>query len=124
MMLASTKSCQLRRTHGQVLTKIVSFCSQISWICANIEKFAQAHVIYLNFRKYVVWVYLFIFEGLLDKKSRLKMLTKLNVTGTELSDVSLRYVAQYLPQVSEKCDDCDSMTKIILFVILSQALYR
>jgi hypothetical protein len=42
----------------------------------------------------------FIFAGLLDKKSRLKLLTRLNLTGTEISDVSLRYITQYLSQVS------------------------
>merc|ERR1712154_685412 len=37
--------------------------------------------------------------GLLDKKSRLKMLRKLNLSGTEISDVGLRYVTQFLAQL-------------------------
>ncbi len=37
--------------------------------------------------------------GLLDKKSRLKMLRILNLSGTEISDVGLRYVTQYLVQL-------------------------
>ena len=35
----------------------------------------------------------------MDKKSRLKMVTKLSAAGTEISDVALRYITQYLPQV-------------------------
>jgi len=38
--------------------------------------------------------------GLLDKKSRMKLLTKLTLTGTEISDISLRYLTQYLSQLS------------------------
>ena len=34
--------------------------------------------------------------GLLDNKSRLKNIKRLYLRGTEISDVSLRYVAQYL----------------------------
>ena len=39
--------------------------------------------------------------GLLDKKSRLKMLKKLSVRNTEITDVSMRYVTQYLPQLTQ-----------------------
>ena len=39
--------------------------------------------------------------GLLDKKSRLKMLRKLSVRNTEITDVSMRYITQYLPQLSQ-----------------------
>ena len=39
--------------------------------------------------------------GLLDKKSRLKMLKKLSVRNTEITDVSMRYITQYLPQLSQ-----------------------
>jgi hypothetical protein len=35
----------------------------------------------------------------MDKKSRLKNLKKLWLNGTEITDVSLRYITQYLPQV-------------------------
>ena len=38
--------------------------------------------------------------GLLDKKSRLKNLQKLSVSSTEVGDISLRYLTQYLPQLS------------------------
>ena len=38
--------------------------------------------------------------GLMDKKSRLKQLRKLSLKNTEVSDVSLRYITQYLPQVN------------------------
>jgi F-box/leucine-rich repeat protein 10/11 len=38
--------------------------------------------------------------GLMDKKSRLKQLRKLSLKNTEVSDVSLRYITQYLPQLS------------------------
>lgn len=41
------------------------------------------------------------FIGLLDKKSRLKLLKKLCLSGTEISDISLRYITQYLPHL--KC---------------------
>jgi len=37
--------------------------------------------------------------GLLDKKSRLKNLKKLFLKNTEVSDISLRYITQYLPQL-------------------------
>merc|ERR1712059_13403 len=37
--------------------------------------------------------------GLLDKKSRLKNLKQLSLKNTEISDVSLRYITQYLPQL-------------------------
>ena len=40
-----------------------------------------------------------LFAGLMDKKSRLKQLRKLSLKNTEVSDVSLRYITQYLPQV-------------------------
>jgi len=39
--------------------------------------------------------------GLLDKKSRLKNLKKLVLSGTEISDVTLRYITQCLPQMSD-----------------------
>jgi len=39
--------------------------------------------------------------GLLDKKSRLKNLRKFVLKGTEISDVSMRYITQYLPQLKE-----------------------
>jgi len=39
--------------------------------------------------------------GLLDKKSRLKHLQRLVLNGTEVSDVALRYITQYLPQLSQ-----------------------
>jgi len=39
--------------------------------------------------------------GLLDKKSRLKMLKKLSMRNTEITDVSMRYITQYLPQLSQ-----------------------
>ncbi|XP_044738222.1 jmjC domain-containing histone demethylation protein 1-like isoform X2 [Chrysoperla carnea] len=39
--------------------------------------------------------------GLTDSSSKLKQLKKLDLSGTDISDVALRYVAQYLPQVSE-----------------------
>ena len=45
---------------------------------------------------YCGWYILNCFTGLLDKKSRLKMLRKLNISGTEISDISLRYITQYL----------------------------
>jgi F-box/leucine-rich repeat protein 10/11 len=32
----------------------------------------------------------------LDKKSRLKLLRRLNLAGTEISDVGLRYITQFL----------------------------
>ena len=38
--------------------------------------------------------------GLLDKKSRLKNLKKLSVKNTEVGDISLRYLTQYLPQLT------------------------
>jgi len=38
--------------------------------------------------------------GLLDKKTRLKNLIYLDISGTEVSDVGLRYVAQYLPTLA------------------------
>jgi F-box/leucine-rich repeat protein 10/11 len=38
--------------------------------------------------------------GLLDKKSRLKNLKKLSLKNTEVSDISLRYIPQYLPQLT------------------------
>lgn len=40
------------------------------------------------------------FPGLLDKKSRLKLLKSLNLSGTEISDIGLRYIAQYLGQLA------------------------
>eukprot|EP00088_Acartia_fossae_P039647 TRINITY_DN4126_c0_g1_i2.p1 TRINITY_DN4126_c0_g1~~TRINITY_DN4126_c0_g1_i2.p1 ORF type:complete len:935 (+),score=174.46 TRINITY_DN4126_c0_g1_i2:37-2841(+) len=39
--------------------------------------------------------------GLLDKKTRLKNLKKLNVSGTDISDISIRYIIQYLPQITD-----------------------
>lgn len=39
--------------------------------------------------------------GLLDKKSRQKLLTKLTLDGTEISDVGLRYVTQFLSHLQE-----------------------
>ena len=39
---------------------------------------------------------IFKFLGLLDKKSWLKLLRKLSLCGTEISDISLRYITQYL----------------------------
>ena len=38
--------------------------------------------------------------GLLDNKSRLKMLRKLSLQNTEITDVSMRYITQYLPHLS------------------------
>ena len=38
--------------------------------------------------------------GLLDNKSRLKMLRKLSLQNTEITDVSVRYITQYLPHLS------------------------
>ena len=38
--------------------------------------------------------------GLLDNKSRLKMLKRLSLQNTEITDVSMRYVTQYLPHLS------------------------
>uniref|UniRef100_A0A0K2TRG6 [histone H3]-dimethyl-L-lysine(36) demethylase n=1 Tax=Lepeophtheirus salmonis TaxID=72036 RepID=A0A0K2TRG6_LEPSM len=38
--------------------------------------------------------------GLLDKKSRLKFLRKLYLKGTEISDVSLRYIGQFLAHLT------------------------
>ena len=43
-----------------------------------------------------VLLIIFIFVGLLDKKSRLKLLRKLCLSGTEISDISLRYITQYI----------------------------
>ncbi len=40
------------------------------------------------------------FIGLLDKKSRLKNLTSLTLSGTDISDVGLRYITQFLIQLS------------------------
>ena len=38
--------------------------------------------------------------GLLDNKSRLKMLKKLSLQNTEITDVSMRYITQYLPHLA------------------------
>ena len=38
--------------------------------------------------------------GLLDKKSRLKLLRKLSLRNTEVTDVSMRYVPQHPPQLT------------------------
>merc|ERR1719309_1843383 len=38
--------------------------------------------------------------GLLDKKSRMELLKSLILNGTEISDVSMRYITQYLPQLN------------------------
>ena len=38
--------------------------------------------------------------GLLDNKTRLKMLRKLSLENTEITDVSMRYITQYLPHLS------------------------
>ena len=51
------------------------------------------------------------FSGLLDKKSRLKLLKSLDLSGTEVSDVGLRYVAQYLSQLNNlKLSRCWKVT--------------
>ncbi len=43
---------------------------------------------------------MFLFcPGLLDKKSRQKGLLRLNLSGTEITDVGLRYVTQFLGQL-------------------------
>ena len=39
--------------------------------------------------------------GLLDKKSRLKHLKSLDLSHTEITDVGLRYIAQYLSQLTK-----------------------
>ena len=39
-------------------------------------------------------------SGLLDKKSRLKLLKRLCLSGTDISDVSLRYITQFLAQLA------------------------
>ena len=38
--------------------------------------------------------------GLLDKKTRLKMLRKLSLRNTEVTDVTMRYITQHLPQLT------------------------
>ena len=38
--------------------------------------------------------------GLMDNKTRLKMLRKLSLENTEITDVSMRYITQYLPHLS------------------------
>lgn len=43
---------------------------------------------------------LLLFPGLLDKKTRLKLLQRLSLSGTEISDVGLRYAAQFLPHLA------------------------
>jgi len=49
--------------------------------------------------------------GLLDKKSRMKLLKSLDLSGTEVSDVGLRYIAQYLSQLSDlKLSKCWKVT--------------
>jgi len=49
--------------------------------------------------------------GLLDKKSRLKNLRKLSVRNTEVGDISLRYMTQYLPHlVSLSLGGCWKLT--------------
>jgi len=49
--------------------------------------------------------------GLLDKKSRLKYLKSLDLSGTEVSDVGLRYVGQYLSQLNHlKLSRCWKVT--------------
>jgi len=49
--------------------------------------------------------------GLLDKKSRLKNLRKLSVRNTEVGDISLRYITQYLPHlVSLSLGGCWKLT--------------
>ena len=53
----------------------------------------------------------FLLSGLLDKKSRLKLLKSLDLSGTEVSDVGLRYVAQYLSQLNHlKLSRCWKVT--------------
>ena len=42
----------------------------------------------------------FLFTGLLDKKTRLKLLRRLDLSGTEISDVGLRYITQFLTQLT------------------------
>ncbi len=39
--------------------------------------------------------------GLLDKKSRLKLLKRLSLAGTEISDVGMRYVTQFLAHLTD-----------------------
>ena len=38
--------------------------------------------------------------GLLDKKTRLKMLRRLSLCNTEVTDVSMRYITLHLPQLT------------------------
>lgn len=47
----------------------------------------------------------------MDKKSRMKLLKSLDLSGTEVSDVGLRYIAQYLSQLSDlKLSKCWKVT--------------
>ena len=50
----------------------------------------------------------------MDKKSRLKQLRKLSLKNTEVSDVSLRYITQYLPQVNS--NTCPIKTHVLTFL--------
>ena len=57
---------------------------------------------------------------MLDKKSRLKLLKSLDLSGTEVSDVGLRYVAQYLSQLNHlKLSRCWKVTDAGLAQITS-----
>lgn len=48
---------------------------------------------------------------MLDKKSRLKLLRSLDLSHTEITDVGLRYIAQYLGQLSDlKLTKCWKVT--------------
>ena len=38
--------------------------------------------------------------GLLDKKTRLKMLRRLSLCNTEVTDVAMRYITMHLPQLT------------------------
>ena len=48
----------------------------------------------------LIFPFIHFILGLLDKKSRLKLLRSLDLSGTEISDVGLRYVTQYLGQLT------------------------
>ena len=83
--------------------------SNIGWLCELRGKIeiVQVHILCVTDCFYSSVTYGFILipfhvnrTGLLDKKSRMKLLTKLTLTGTEISDISLRYLTQYLSQLS------------------------
>ena len=63
--------------------------------------------------------------GLLDKKSRLKNLKKLSLKNTEITDVSLRYISQYLPQVDTDFSWSENISKhnYLLYYYLSYAKF-